>query len=908
MADPAKRGGGGSDRVVDADAPASSTVVGPGETAVPTEGIEEPPPAPLARGTMVGRYMVLDLIGRGGMGAIYSAYDPELDRRIALKLLSFKRRQHSRVARARERLQREAQALARVSHPNVVAVYDVGTYEESVFIAMELIEGQTLRRWMREDRPMRQILEVMLAAGRGLAGAHKAGLIHRDFKPDNVIVGTDGRVCVLDFGLARAAALVDAADEASVAADERPALDAAAGDVPSSRRLLDVSLTVAGSVMGTPGYMAPEQYQGQAVDEHTDQFCYCNTLYELLYGEHPFGTTVGEIKQHTLTGAIRTPENDRVPARLRRILLRGLAVDKAERYPSMEALLADLSRDPRAAAWRILAVAGIAVLASLAVVGFLRRGRGPALCSGADEQLASAWNAERQTSIRNAFAATRTPFAARAADTSIAALDDYARRWTDMNRSACEATRLRGQQSEELLDLRMQCLAERRQEMSVVASALASADSDTAQRSLKIVQSLSSIDDCANARLLKEPVKPPADPAQRARVQALRDRIAHARGLDDAGKFAESFGELGAVVAEAQSLLYLPLEAEARYEFGRAQSHRGDDKAAAGTLEQAVLAAEEGRHDRIAADAAVDLVRVLAQGGEQQFDLALAWSQHASAWIRRIGGDDATQSRLQHNVGILQFRRGKYDLALSSFQEALRLREKVFGPEHANTLESLGEIANTYEAQGKRAEAADIGRRVLATTEKSLGSDHPAVAAALVNLGAALGNQGKVPEALEMYQRALSIFEHALPNDHPFIATLLLNIGESYALLGRIDEGLATEERALAMQRRLHGPRHPQVAVALGAVGELEGMRGNWSKSLAAQEEALAIQEQALGPNHPDLADTLIALGRAEMKLHQSARARKHLQRALSLPVTDPQILAEARKLLAGNPNPTGAR
>ena len=882
MSNPGKPGDGGTH--------GAATVVGPA-TAGPTQEIDESPD-PLARGTQVGRYMVLDLLGRGGMGAVYCAYDPELDRRVALKLLSIKGKQLSRAARARERLQREAQALARVSHPNVVAVYDVGTYGDAVFLAMELIEGQTLRRWRREgSHSARQVLDVMLPAGRGLAAAHKAGLIHRDFKPDNVIVGKDGRVCVLDFGLARAAALSDAPEES-------PPPDAAPGEVPSSRRLLDVSLTVAGAIMGTPGYMAPEQYSGGAVDEHTDQFCYCVTLYELLYGQHPFGRAIGDIKQNTLAGKVGTPENDRVAARLRRIVLRGLSLDKSQRYPTMEALLADLSHDPRAAAWKLGAGAGVAALISLAAFGFLRGGHTQALCSGGDEQLAAAWNPARREAIRSAFGAMHAPYAARSADGAIAALDEYARRLADMSRSACEATRVRGQQSEELLDLRMQCLGERRQEMSVVASALAAADSETAQRALRIVQSLSSIDDCANVRLLKEPLKPPSDPAARARVQALRDRIARARGLDDAGKYADSFAELGQVVESLQPLGYLPLEAEARYEFGRAQAHRGDDKAAAATLEQAMLAAEAGHHDRIAADAAADLVRELAQGGEQQFDAALAWSQHAAAWIRRIGGDDATQSRLAHNVGILQFRRGKYELAMTSFQEALRLREKVFGPEHANSLESLMEIANTYEAQGKRAEAADIGRRVLAATEKSLGPDHPAVAASLVNLGAALGNQKKVPEALAMYQRALTIFERSFPADHPFIATCLLNMGESYALLGRLDDGLATAERALAMQRRLEGPHHPQVAIALGAVGELQGQRGDWAQALAAEEEALAIQEQALGPKHPDLADTLIALGRAELHLHRTASARRHLQRALSLPVTDPQVLADARELL----------
>ncbi|HEY0986509.1 MAG TPA: serine/threonine-protein kinase, partial [Kofleriaceae bacterium] len=301
----------------------------------------EPAPAPeLARGTTVGRYIVLERIGQGGMGTVYRAYDPDLDRNVALKLVRADPRNPDHRARLRGRLLREAQTLARLAHPNVVAVHDVGTHDDSVFVAMELVDGTTLTRGLADEAPaLPRILALFAAAARGLAAAHEVSIIHRDFKPDNAIVGRDGRVRVLDFGLARAV---------------RGELDDGGGGL----ALGSTDATASGQVVGTPAYMAPEQLAGSELDERADQYSFCVALYEALYGMRP-GPDVTEVPG-------RTPGGARVPGRLRAALLRGLAPDPAARHRSMHALVDELERRPRRL-WLAGGGAVVAIGAALAI-------------------------------------------------------------------------------------------------------------------------------------------------------------------------------------------------------------------------------------------------------------------------------------------------------------------------------------------------------------------------------------------------------------------------------------------------------------------------------------------------------------------------------------------------------------
>jgi len=296
----------------------------------------------LAVGTTVGRYEVIGYLGRGGMGIVYHAHDPELRRDVALKLLRADRRDDTDDASAR--LVREAQSMAQIAHPNVIAVFDVGTWEGEVFVAMELVSGGTLRAWCDEPREQADILGAFVAAGRGLAAAHAAGLVHRDFKPDNVLVGSDGRMRVTDFGLARS--------HDPIAERRMPR-----GDVEIT------DLTATGAVMGTPGYIAPELYAGEPTDARTDQFAFCVALWEALHGLKPFpSTTEKDLISAIETGEIVVPPR-RTSYPIQRALRRGLAARPSARWPTMEALLDELAPKPRRRRGPIVAVAGMLAIA-----------------------------------------------------------------------------------------------------------------------------------------------------------------------------------------------------------------------------------------------------------------------------------------------------------------------------------------------------------------------------------------------------------------------------------------------------------------------------------------------------------------------------------------------------------------
>ncbi|HEY4182176.1 MAG TPA: serine/threonine-protein kinase [Kofleriaceae bacterium] len=306
----------------------------------------------LPAGKQLGKYTLEERLGAGAMGVVYRAQDAELGRSVAIKVL------HRPDEALTERLVREARSMAQVSHPNVVAVYDVGDRDGTTYIAMELVSGDSLRSW-QDGHTVEKIVEAYIAAGRGLAAAHAAGIVHRDFKPDNVLVGKDGRTRVTDFGLA------------AVKQDEKPHVDIAA------RSIEDINLTTSGSVLGTPAYMAPEQFESGNVDARTDQFNFCVSLYEALYGERPFqGRTFEELSENVRAGKVRASRKSEVSSKLRAILLRGMSTKPGDRYPTMDHLLSDLGRDrarPLRRTSQVLAVLAVMLAIALGSDWTLRR-------------------------------------------------------------------------------------------------------------------------------------------------------------------------------------------------------------------------------------------------------------------------------------------------------------------------------------------------------------------------------------------------------------------------------------------------------------------------------------------------------------------------------------------------------
>ncbi|MGE3454656.1 MAG: serine/threonine-protein kinase, partial [Kofleriaceae bacterium] len=539
------------------------------------------------------RYTIERVIGEGGMGIVVAARDRELQRSVAIK---FSRRAangglHDEAARAR--FIREARVLAQLNHPNVITIYDTGVSTGELYIVMELVETGTLRDWLaRERRPWRDILDVFVAAGRGLAIAHSAGIVHRDFKPANVLLGSDLRPRVSDFGLARPM--------------ER---DDASGVVSHPMLALGSSMTDTSGVVGTPLYMAPEQRVGLPSDERTDQYSFCVALYEALYAKHPEPERIA-------TSAVSHPCEGTVPGRIRKAIVRGLAKAPADRWPSMEALLAALTDARTSKRWWFAAGGLVAVVATAAVAFAVMR-QSPSdlaalVCQGANQKLDGIWDEPRQGVIQAAFLATGRPSAIKAWSNVDRTLDRYTTAWAAMHSEACRATRVSGEQSEHVLELRMRCLETRRSSLAALVDAMSRPDATTLETVANAADQLSPVDDCANVSALAAVVPPPADPVARAHIDVVLAQLSTAWSLEQTGKPIEALRVARATMEPASQIGYAPLIAQVHEAVGQLARDTDDYKAADQAFYAGLVAAETGKDEVTRAAILIHLARLVA--------------------------------------------------------------------------------------------------------------------------------------------------------------------------------------------------------------------------------------------------------------------------------------------------------
>jgi eukaryotic-like serine/threonine-protein kinase len=897
------------------DMPATLSDAGPVATPTPS----------LPRGTTIHRYVLLDEVGAGAMGVVYAAYDYGLDRKVALKLV----RDPGRSA-SHGRLLREAQALAQLSHPNVVAVFDVGTYRDQVYVAMEFVAGQTLRSWLTGSRrSWREVVEVYRRAGEGLAAAHAAGIVHRDFKPDNVLIDERGRVRVGDFGLAFIERDAAGADESEIAhgsgpfspATSRASREGAQGSEQGSERGSDHadsrsrtprlgSLTATGMAIGTPAYMAPEQQTGWLpIDARADQFSFCVSLHEALCGERPFGAEEApDLAERIAEGAVRAPPRDRrVPAWLRRVLRRGLSYDQDSRYASMDALLADIDRELGARRRRRVAVAGAAgagVLVFSALVagaGLIQEEEQEPPCRGAAGKLAGVWDTAGREGIRNAFRAAGGAGAADDAARVEVALDRYARTWIASHTDSCEATHVRGEQSESLLDLRTQCLDERLAALRTLIDQFRRIESKGIRVAAQAVDSLEPLDLCDNAAALRDVVPPPSDPASRVRLDELRSRLTVVRALSGTGKYKQALEQGGKLVADARAFRYRPLEAEALAILGRIQRQNDKLPEAEETLYQAIAAGEAGRSGTSTVDAWLDLLWVV--GVEQtRTEEGLRLARVARGAIERLGQSAKAEGKLEDAIGMMYVRAGKYDEARAPLERGLALLEKAHGREGAGVAAPLQHLADYEQLLSAQDKAVALYRRARENLEKSYGPDHPTVISLLGSEGASLYYMGRHDEALRLFELGLRAEErvrgpdtHTAGTYHKFIGLALWKKGDpagARAALGR----------AVAVMEKLFGPDHNYVAPPLSSLGMVLADMKLRAEATATLRRALAIQERGLGKNHPDVALTLDRIATLQLDARKPEGAVGPLERALAIRERtkgDPRDLAVTRFHLA---------
>lgn len=828
-----------------------------------------------ARGASVGRYLVLSCIGRGGMGEVYEAYDPKLDRRVALKLL------HTAAvaAPARKRLSREAWALAQLSHPNVVQVYDVGEHDGDVFVAMELVEGASLDAWCRgQDRPAwREVLAAYVDAARGLAAAHAKGLVHRDVKPSNILRGKDGRVRVADFGLVAGGEDGDA---------EWP------GPPSSLHSGVDGRLTETGAVLGTPLYMAPEQFERGGASPASDQHGLCVALYEGLYGALPFDLGSAPARA-TLVGILAakrekpgpSPAPSDVPPAVFEAVVRGLSPASADRHPSMDALVEALTRagTPKGRAPARWLATGAVVAALVAFGGARWASRGAVVdpCAHPEQHLAGVWDDDVKQRVRAALLQTGRPYASEAAGRIAALLDRQAASYAAMRVEVCESARTQ-KQGQAIVALREACLERRRGQLQALTTLLAEKpEPSVLDRGVQAAADLTPVAGCADIDALTSRVRPPEDPALRARVNGVQPSIDRLEALYTTGQFRQGIAEGADVLARAAEVPYPLTLAQTKDWLGQMHESVGDDEEAKGLLRDAAALGAEGGDDILVAKA---WARVLFITGykEQHFDEAAAIRSVGPTLLARARDDRARAAWLSAE-GLTLGAMGKYDDAKAAGAQAVALAEKAVGPDHTFVANTLSNLAVVHLQTNDFAGALRLNERVLAIRTELLGPEHPNVGLAINNVALDLDSLGDPRRAMPMYEQARSVLEKALGPEASHVGMVLDNLATAHDDVGEWDEAIALSERALSIREARLGPDHPLVAMSLNNLGALVAHRGDLPRAAELLETALSKREAALGPNHPDVAYALADLGRVRVRQGKLDAARAILERARAL-------------------------
>lgn len=831
-------------------------------TAGPSSAGPEPDDELPAR---LGRYVPLSRLGQGGMGVVVEAFDTQLARRVAIKVLHGRRRRPLGI-NAAPRLRREARALAQLAHPNVVEIYDVGEAEGILFVAMELVEGQTLTAWQRaQPRSWTEIVDAYLQAGEGLAAAHRQGLVHRDFKPDNAIIDARGRVRVLDFGLAIALARPQDEADATVSDDGASIVD---------------RLTLSGAVMGTPAYMAPEQLAGREADARSDQFGFCVALYEALHGARPFrGRCIDGLRSAIAHGEIEPPPPGRAgpPAWLRRLVLRGLRAEPTKRWPEMPGLLRAIARGRDRGRRRRVALLGVAAgLTSVAALVAAQADAADDRCEPVAARIDDAWGPQARARVRHAIERTALPYAAGTWSRVEDGLDRYAARWHQARKEVCEAVR-----DDALMpavhQARARCLDDRHAELAMLVQLLGEADASVVARASSAIERLPVIERCTE---LDDHLEPSRDPERAARIRAMLGR-AHAFEL--AGRYAEGRALAVEAAEQAEALGEPASIAPAQLRAGVLHERSGDYAEAERALSRAAWLGVEAGRDHVAAEAMVQLTGVVGYLQARR-DEGLAWGRHARSAIARAGNDPRVRARLWNNLGATHDRAGDLEAAREHYARALDQLASAHDDEaralRASTLNNLGNARGRLHDPDR---AQDDLEAAVAQTEALRGPEHPDVAIMLANLANIELERRALADAQHHHRRALVIRERALGTEHPQVASSLLNLGVTLQALDRPDDALPLLERAARLKEASVGPEHYETAIALNNLGETLRELGRPHDALAAHGRAASIWRSTLGADHPLLAFALNNLGLDLIEAGRPAEAVEQLEMALAL-------------------------
>ncbi|MEM6995941.1 MAG: serine/threonine-protein kinase [Myxococcota bacterium] len=851
-----------------------------------------------ARPQTIGPFEVLERIGSGGMGEVFAARDPRLERRVALKVLRRASLRRGASEQIEQRLRREARALAQLDHPNIVRVFDVGVHDGQLYMAMELVSGQTLRKWLAEaPRTWREVIDVFAQVGTALGVAHDSGLVHRDVKPDNVVVDAHGRARVLDFGLAlafRAGPTPDPTPSPTNGAAPDP------GPTPTPRTR---------GLVGTPGYMAPEQYLRHEPDPATDQFSFCVSFYEALYGRPPLPRdSFATARVATVAGRIDPPPADAAPAWLTRIVMRGLSLEPGDRWPSMETLTAALARGTTRGArirQRVWLAAGAGLVASAVLVAMPDEPR----CPTPVELLEDTWSGARQRLIAERFEATASYGPALWAQLQ-PTLDAYAQDLVAGMDAVCR-------QPEQGLraDQRMACFREHEGNLETALALLESADARTVAVAHTLVAELPPTTRCTEARYDHDAPTPQAE--------ALHGRIARLRTRLSAGRYREAEAESLAIVEAARGIDDEALLAAALVVRGKQRLESGHPFAARTVLEEAYFSAARASMDALAGEAATDLVHAALEAGEGlerglqwarhghaaldsagrprdlallliseahllrevgRLDDAVAASERAVRVLTRDGGEMTTPVASAHEVlATVLSDAGRYPEAEEHYAAALEGFSNQLGPQHPMTAAATANLGTLLQRQGRPAEAETLHRRALQARRALLRPDHPSVIGGLINLGTVIYLQDRNEEAKALFQEVETLVADGDMVDHPDFAWALNNLGTLQWQTGQFREGEASLTRARRIFEGAYGPDHPAVAGTCNNLGLLAMAEGRLSDAHVLFDQSIGIYRDVNGPEHPEVANLSGNLARLAMAEGELPTAVELSQEALRL-------------------------
>lgn len=812
------------------------------------------PALPLIRGTEVGRYVLLDRLGGGGMGVVYAAFDPALDRKVALKFI----RESLRTPDAQRIADREAKTMARLQHPNVVSVFDVGLLANRTFLAMEYVEGTTLQGWLAQaKRSSREVGAVFLAAARGLEAVHAAGLVHGDFKPANVLISDTGHIKVTDFGLARDAAHLDA--------------------------------QLGGA--GTIAFMAPEQLAGGHADARSDQFAFCTAL----------------------TTALTEVPNDRLRRQLASLATRGLDADPSRRYASMSHLSSAIERAiyvPR----RSVTMLAFAVLAALGIALGLTLSHAP--CQS-EPLLADTWNEAHRGAVLAAFARAPVPYAAAVGQTVVHELDGYATRWQTQRTDACLATQVRHEQSAELLDLRVDCYERRRLELAALVKELEHAEGPLVSRAADMAGSLEPVERCQDRRALLELAPVPHDAPARAALEAAWQHLALAKAARSAGRFKDpTVAERALASAEQTRQPYL--EAEALLLLADFQ----DSTKASQTAWRALATAEAGHHDVAKAQALFKILEgeVTRPQNQQRTDELIAFARAAvaragspsllsfllnrsiGAALRKTGrlaeaidvlrgavelgerADDLPPHLLANGyntLGVALLTAGRSDEALPVLLHAREALTRSLGPDHplvAQTEVNLGSILSTLtrfdEAEAMLAHAEKVYAR-------SLASPNAFMPGVLINRAEVELLRGKLPHALELSRRALALYVEASGATSANAALGHTQTGQALFRLSRYAEALTELNEARRIYVQLKGPDANELTEVLQLLGMTQAALHQPREAMATLVEAIRVGALARGADTCEAARARYPLAKVLVTLGQFSSVAEQLEKTV---------------------------